>query len=366
MRKLFVVCLAASLLQSGAFPADVFVSGPPSALAPLREIAKAWEADTGNEIVWLSGQGAAAAADLIVTDVSMARTLLSDGVLTPIASRTDEGAWIPPPLLHNTLVLGQEGTGRFLALPVRVNLPTLRARGETLSRAGESLPSSPSWQVVFDLAYRVGDPVGNIHGLCAANFGSAILIRSLLSDEGSSWLGGSGGVPYSGPEWAKQAGRLARAMARFGPPNAMSLTRAEMTELLGEGKCALWLAYPGDPVAVGEQVASVPGAAAFASYDVEVIGLVAESQRPWISHSLAWWLSENAIGRHAAEGLAEEVEALSQPGSAESYKSSRSSVPQDWRTVDLAGEEPLRELNDGLVTVTEALAKAVAALADSS
>ena len=366
MRKLLVVCLAASLLQAAAFPADVFVSGSPAALAPLREIAQAWEADTGNEIVWLSGQGAVAAADLIVTDVSMARVLLSEGVLTPIAAQTDQDAWSPPPLLHNTLAVGKEGEGRFLALPVMVNLPTLRARGETLSRAGESLPSSPSWQGVFDLASRAVDPVGNVHGLCAANFGSAILVRSLLSDEGASWLGGSNGVPYSGPDWAKQAGRLARAMARFGPPNAMSLTRAEMTELLGEGKCAIWLASPGDPVAVGEQVASVPGAAAFASYDLTVIGLVADSQRAWISHSLAWWLSENAIGRHAAEGLSEEVAALGQPGSDESYKASRSLVPQDWRTVDLAGEEPLRELNDGLVTVTEALAKAVAALAGSS
>lgn len=364
MRALLPACLVACLQAATVLAAEVFVSGPPLIVAPLREIVPAWEADTGHRVVWLHGDEHTGTADLIASEVIRAKNLWAQGKLAPLSTPAEQEGWKLPPLLQQSMALPGTGGKQLATLPVQVNLPTLRGNAETLSRAGASLPRDMSWDGVFDLAERASDPVGNVHGLCVAGHDHATVVRSLLSDLGLSWLDEEG-LFYAGADWARQAERYARNMAHLGPANAASLTRSERDFLVARKKCALWLAMPGEPVLPGQLVATVPGAAAFASVDMAVIGLVANSERDSLAHSLAWWLSENALEKNWANGPAEETGALGQPGSPEVLIVDGLEETVDWQTVDKAGQEPLRDLINGLVAVDDALAMAREALAEA-
>lgn len=349
---------AAFLLSSaGALAAEVFVAGPRLDLLRLKPIAAQWEADSGHQVVWLADDGDA--ADLVVAGLAEARALAREGLTGNIALPEEEGRWVPPPLARGTLDSG----GSLIALPVRIPLPTLRGNSEVLARSGAGLPAEPSWQEVLDIAGQAVDPVGNVHGLCVTGQAHAAVVRSFMADAGLMWLDGESGGPYAGAGWREQSLRYARAMAQSGPPNASHLTAAESAGLLSRGKCAMWLARPGDPVSSGEQVAAVPGATAFAVESMTVIGVAAGTDRRSLATSLAWWLSEMSLEEQAAEGAPWAASAWEQPGSSE-VVTGPDSVPLDWKAVDQAGEDSLRRLVDGLLPAGEALGEAAAALAD--
>ncbi len=353
-RRALAAAAAHLLFSAGALAAEVFVAGPRLELLRLKPVAAQWEADSGHQVVWLADDGDA--ADLVVVGIAEARALAHEGLAGSISHPADDGQWVPPPLARGTL---ESGAG-LVALPVRIPLPTLRGKADVLARSGAELPPEPSWQDVIDIASRAADPVGNVHGLCITGQKHASVVRSLMSDAGLSWLDGETGGPYAGDGWREQTLRYARAMAESGPPNASHLTAAESAGLLSRGKCAIWMARPGDPASSGEQAAPVPGAAAFASSGMIVVGVNAESQRRELATSLAWWLSEKSLESEAGESVPAESAAWSQPGSAEVFTGS-GSAPLDWKEADLAGEESLRMLVDGLLPAEEALAAAAAA-----
>ena len=355
--------LVAAFLAPVAMAAEIFLAGTPKDHTNIREFVSSWQEETGNSVIWLYGIEAGDVADLYITNIAAARSMHAAGELVPVTLHVDPETWLPPPLLHETL--GLHGSNHLIALPVAPGIPTLRADTELLAKAGASLPTAPGWNEIFDLASRAADPIGNVYGLCVAGFFHATMIRSMMSDEGAIWL--DGGEPYLGDPWVEPARRYARSMASFGPPNAADLEKKELRQLVSEQRCAIWLKDENDPIKEGEQITGVPGASAFASYGMRVVGVAEKSGRRALAKSLAWWISENAVKKITSDPAQGKTLALAlqQPGSHEVYATGRPSYPLSWLYVDEVAQDAFREMVHGLVPAADAIDKAADALTES-
>lgn len=327
-------------------------------VASLRQLAAAWERETGNQLLWAdvalaaeeeqldeAGQ-AAAIADVYLAETALVAKLAAAGAVAPLE----------PPVpglapLYAGMVARPDGS--WLGAPLAERPPLLHYDAKLLARSGATeLPAAASWDEIFALAAAAADPVGEVHGLCASGWRHATLLRALLAEAGASWLGPQD-LPYAGSTWENQAQRYARELARVGPPNAASLDAIELSALLAQGRCALWLLPPGASDAA--PALAVPGASALVSTSLVLAAVAAASEQAPLAASFARWLAAARLGLLPGPAEPAIQATLAQPGRAE--------LPAGggWAAHDAAGEEALRRLVDGLVPAATALSEARAA-----
>jgi sorbitol/mannitol transport system substrate-binding protein len=135
--------------------------------------------------------------------------------------------------------------GKLYAAPFYGESSFVMYRTDLFSKAGLTMPESPTWDFIVDAAKKLTDKSNEVYGICLrgkAGWGENMAFLTAMSNSfGARWFDEKWEPQFNSPEWKKTLETYVNVMKEAGPPGASSNGFNENLALFNAGKCAMWI-----------------------------------------------------------------------------------------------------------------------------
>jgi len=117
-------------------------------------------------------------------------------------------------------------------------------RTDLFSKAGLTMPATPTWEFLTQAAAKLNDPSHGVYGLCLrgkAGWGENMAtIMTMANSYGARFFDEKWRPQFDTPEWRRTIATYVTALRQSGPPGAVANGFNENLAMFAQGKCAIW------------------------------------------------------------------------------------------------------------------------------
>ncbi|HEX6708489.1 MAG TPA: sugar ABC transporter substrate-binding protein [Albitalea sp.] len=140
---------------------------------------------------------------------------------------------------------GLSVAGKLYAAPFYGESSMTMYRADLVKAAGATMPDTPTWEQVRDIAAKVNNPSKGVYGICLRGkpgWGDNMaFLSTMVNTFGGQWFNTSWQPQLETKPWKDAVGFYVDMMKKYGPPGASANSFNENLALFNEGKCGMWI-----------------------------------------------------------------------------------------------------------------------------
>ncbi|MES2205955.1 MAG: extracellular solute-binding protein [Pseudomonadota bacterium] len=144
-----------------------------------------------------------------------------------------------------TVRAGFSYEGQLFALPFYAESSMMFYRKDLFSKAGITMPESPTYEDVMKFASKIHHPETGVYGVCLrgkAGWGENMAFLTTLANAfGGRWFDEQWNPELNSAPWEKALNFYKQLMTQYGPPNLTQNGFNENLQLFLNGKCGMWI-----------------------------------------------------------------------------------------------------------------------------
>jgi sorbitol/mannitol transport system substrate-binding protein len=135
--------------------------------------------------------------------------------------------------------------GKLFAAPFYGESSMTMYRADLVKAAGMTMPDTPTWEQVRDIAAKVHDPAKGVYGMCLRGkpgWGDNMaFLTTMVNTFGGQWFDMAWKPQIDSKPWKDAVTFYVDLMKKYGPPGASANSFNENLALFNEGKCGMWI-----------------------------------------------------------------------------------------------------------------------------
>lgn len=135
--------------------------------------------------------------------------------------------------------------GKLFGLPFYAESSMMYYRKDLLANAKTSMPASPTYDDILQIASKIHKPSERIYGICLRGkpgWGENMaFISTLVNAFGGRWFDESWNPEFQSEEWEKAISYYVNILTKYGPPHPEKNGFNENLELFLDGHCGIWI-----------------------------------------------------------------------------------------------------------------------------
>lgn len=135
--------------------------------------------------------------------------------------------------------------GNMVAAPFYGESSMLMYRTDLMAKAGISMPSNPTWDLVADAAAKIHNPDNGIYGICLRGkpgWGDNMaFLTTMVNTFGGRWFDMNWKPELQSKPWQEAISLYVELLTKYGPPGSSANSFNEILALYNEGKCGMWI-----------------------------------------------------------------------------------------------------------------------------
>ncbi|WP_420593660.1 ABC transporter substrate-binding protein [Deinococcus sp.] len=116
---------------------------------------------------------------------------------------------------------------------------------DLFTKAGITMPASPTWTQIQSFAAKINNPSGGVYGICLRGLPgwgeNMALFSTMVNTFGGRWYDNNWTAQVNSPAWTNAMNFYVNLMKKYGPPGATSNGFTENLTLMSQGKCGMWV-----------------------------------------------------------------------------------------------------------------------------
>lgn len=134
---------------------------------------------------------------------------------------------------------------KLYAAPFYGESSMIMYRKDLVEEAGMTMPDSPTWGHVADVAQAIHNPNDGVYGICLRGkpgWGDNMaFITTMANSFGAKWFDENWVPQLNSPAWAHAVSFYLDLLNNYGPPGSSGNSFNEILALYNEGKCGMWI-----------------------------------------------------------------------------------------------------------------------------
>ena len=135
--------------------------------------------------------------------------------------------------------------GKMFAVPFYGESSMLMYRKDLTDKAGITIPSNPTWDLVRETAAKIHDPANGVYGICLRGkpgWGdNAAFLTTVVNTYGGQWFDMDWKPQLESKPWQDAIGMYVDLLTNYGPTGSENNSFNEILALYNEGKCGMWI-----------------------------------------------------------------------------------------------------------------------------